>query len=174
MQCDSSGCVLRSACNFMALDGCHRRTGRKPRVVENNGPASKSEFEFTRLDLPELPGPENSERSEAPRQPRWGPAHVASPPREVGKPATVAPEVSGWSWCCCFLGHIPSQNALCDSGWVAFSSCTCIPCSAVGTVCTMTLVTGPYIYSEIIVHSAPLYLILNRPWWFRAKGGLVN
>lgn len=85
-------------------DGYHRRTDRKSRVLENSGPASKSEFEFTRLDFPELPGPENSERSEVPGQPRWGPAHVASPPREVGKPATVAPESKT------ARGGIPEQN----------------------------------------------------------------
>ncbi|XP_054984662.1 selenocysteine insertion sequence-binding protein 2 [Sorex araneus] len=77
-------------------DGYQKRTDRKSRIPESSGPTSNPEFEFTRLDFPELPGPENSERSEAPRQPKWGPAHPASSDlsllREAGKPAALAPE----------------------------------------------------------------------------------
>ncbi|XP_036158263.1 selenocysteine insertion sequence-binding protein 2 isoform X12 [Myotis myotis] len=72
-------------------DGCHKRTDRKSRIIEKCGPASKPEFEFTRLDFPKLQGAENSEIVETPKQPKWGPPRSASTDtslgREVVKPA---------------------------------------------------------------------------------------
>ncbi|XP_058422021.1 selenocysteine insertion sequence-binding protein 2 isoform X2 [Diceros bicornis minor] len=77
-------------------DGYHKRTDRKSRIVEKSGSASKPEFEFTRLDFPELQGPENREISETQKQPTWGPLCPASTDisllREVGKPAAVVSE----------------------------------------------------------------------------------
>ncbi|XP_014301138.2 selenocysteine insertion sequence-binding protein 2 isoform X9 [Myotis lucifugus] len=72
-------------------DGYHKRTDRKSRIIEKCGPASKPEFEFTRLDFPKLQGAENSEIVETPKQPKWGPPRSASTDtslgREVVKPA---------------------------------------------------------------------------------------
>ncbi|XP_054444038.1 selenocysteine insertion sequence-binding protein 2 isoform X2 [Pteronotus mesoamericanus] len=77
-------------------DGCHKRTDRKSRIIEKCGPASKPEFEFTRLDFPKLQGAENNEVLETPKQPKWGPSRSASTDtslvREVVKPAPVLTE----------------------------------------------------------------------------------
>ncbi|XP_037350416.1 selenocysteine insertion sequence-binding protein 2 isoform X2 [Talpa occidentalis] len=82
--------------NSLKSDGCHKRTDRKSRIIEKSGPASKPEFEFTRLDFPELQGSENSERSEDQKPPKWGPLRSASANisllREVGKPVAVLSE----------------------------------------------------------------------------------
>ncbi|XP_057576515.1 selenocysteine insertion sequence-binding protein 2 isoform X5 [Hippopotamus amphibius kiboko] len=82
--------------NSLKSDGYYRRTDRKSRITEKSGSASKPEFEFTRLDFPELQGPENSEIPEIQKQPKWGPLRSASTDisllREVGKPATVLAE----------------------------------------------------------------------------------
>ncbi|XP_041602067.1 selenocysteine insertion sequence-binding protein 2 isoform X4 [Vulpes lagopus] len=80
-------------------DGYHKRTDRKSRIVEKSGSASKPEFEFTRLDFPELPGPENSKLSETQKPPKWGPLRSASADlsllREVVKPTVVTAEGEG-------------------------------------------------------------------------------
>ncbi|XP_072808772.1 selenocysteine insertion sequence-binding protein 2 isoform X4 [Vicugna pacos] len=82
--------------NSLKSDGYYKRTDRKSRIIEKSGSASKPEFEFTRLDFPELQGPENSERPETQKPPKWGPLHPAptdiSLLREVGKPAAASPE----------------------------------------------------------------------------------
>ncbi|XP_044899162.1 selenocysteine insertion sequence-binding protein 2 isoform X6 [Felis catus] len=71
-------------------DGYHRRTDRRSRIIEKSAPASKPEFEFTRMDFPELQGPENREIAETRKQPRWGPLRSASADLsllgEVGEP----------------------------------------------------------------------------------------
>nr|XP_055167732.1 selenocysteine insertion sequence-binding protein 2 isoform X5 [Nyctereutes procyonoides] len=80
-------------------DGYHKRTDRKSRIVEKSGSASKPEFEFTRLDFPELPGPENSKLSETQKPPKWGPLRSTSADlsllREVVKPTVVTAEGEG-------------------------------------------------------------------------------
>ncbi|KAF0882618.1 SEBP2 protein, partial [Crocuta crocuta] len=80
-------------------DAYHRRVDRKSRIVEKSGSASKPEFEFTRLDFPELRGPENREITETQKQPQWGPLRSASADlsllREVGKPAVGTAEGEG-------------------------------------------------------------------------------
>ncbi|XP_042768102.1 selenocysteine insertion sequence-binding protein 2 isoform X3 [Panthera leo] len=77
-------------------DGYHRRTDRKSRIIEKSASASKPEFEFTRMDFPELQGPENREIAETRKQPRWGPLRSASADLsllgEVGEPATGTAE----------------------------------------------------------------------------------
>ncbi|XP_064338500.1 selenocysteine insertion sequence-binding protein 2 isoform X3 [Camelus dromedarius] len=82
--------------NSLKSGGYYKRTDRKSRIIEKSGSASKPEFEFTRLDFPELQGPENSERPETQKPPKWGPSHPAptdiSLLREVGKPAAASPE----------------------------------------------------------------------------------
>ncbi|XP_032326680.1 selenocysteine insertion sequence-binding protein 2 isoform X6 [Camelus ferus] len=82
--------------NSLKSGGYYKRTDRKSRIIEKSGSASKPEFEFTRLDFPELQGPENSERPETQKPPKWGPSHPAptdiSLLREVGKPAAALPE----------------------------------------------------------------------------------
>ncbi|XP_012581902.1 PREDICTED: selenocysteine insertion sequence-binding protein 2 [Condylura cristata] len=82
--------------NSLKSDGCHKRTDRKSRIIEKSGPVSTPEFEFTRLDFPELQGSENSERSENQKPPKWGPLRSASTNisllREVGKPVAVLSE----------------------------------------------------------------------------------
>ncbi|XP_047615558.1 selenocysteine insertion sequence-binding protein 2 isoform X14 [Phacochoerus africanus] len=77
-------------------DGYYKRTERKSRIIEKSGSASKPEFEFTRLDFPELQGPESREMPEMQKQPKWGPLRSASTDvsllRGVGKPAVALPE----------------------------------------------------------------------------------
>ncbi|XP_032978910.1 selenocysteine insertion sequence-binding protein 2 isoform X7 [Rhinolophus ferrumequinum] len=77
-------------------DGYHKRTGKKSRIIEKSGPASKPEFEFSRLDFPELQGAENNAIVETPKQPKWGPLRSVSTDtsltREVVKPAAVLAE----------------------------------------------------------------------------------
>ncbi|XP_054943275.1 selenocysteine insertion sequence-binding protein 2 isoform X3 [Physeter macrocephalus] len=79
--------------NSLKSDGYYKRTDRKSRIIEKSGSASKPEFEFTRLDFPELQGRENSEIPEIQKQLKWGPLRSASTDvsllREVGKPAAV-------------------------------------------------------------------------------------
>uniref|UniRef100_A0A8C9JLY7 SECIS binding protein 2 n=1 Tax=Panthera tigris altaica TaxID=74533 RepID=A0A8C9JLY7_PANTA len=78
-------------------DGYHRRTDRRSRIIEKSASASKPEFEFTRMDFPELQGPENREIAETRKQPRWGPLRSASADLsllgEVGEPAAGTAEV---------------------------------------------------------------------------------
>ncbi|XP_043423017.1 selenocysteine insertion sequence-binding protein 2 isoform X6 [Prionailurus bengalensis] len=80
-------------------DGYHRRTDRKSRIIEKSASASKPEFEFTRMDFPELQGPENREIAETRKQPRWGPLRSASADLsllgEVGEPAAGTAEGEG-------------------------------------------------------------------------------
>ncbi|XP_059958440.1 selenocysteine insertion sequence-binding protein 2 isoform X4 [Mesoplodon densirostris] len=82
--------------NSLKSDGYYKRTDRKSRIIEKSGSASKPEFEFTRLDFPELQGRENSEIPEIQKQLKWGPLRSASTDvpllREVGKPAAVLAE----------------------------------------------------------------------------------
>ncbi|XP_047685832.1 selenocysteine insertion sequence-binding protein 2 isoform X5 [Prionailurus viverrinus] len=77
-------------------DGYHRRTDRKSRIIEKSASASKPEFEFTRMDFPELQGPENRESAETRKQPRWGPLRSASADLsllgEVGEPTAGTAE----------------------------------------------------------------------------------
>ncbi|XP_040305475.1 selenocysteine insertion sequence-binding protein 2 isoform X2 [Herpailurus yagouaroundi] len=78
-------------------DGYHRRTDRKSRIIEKSASASKPGFEFTRMDFPELQGPENREIAETRKQPRWGPLRSASADLsllgEVGEPAAGTAEI---------------------------------------------------------------------------------
>ncbi|XP_006753289.1 PREDICTED: selenocysteine insertion sequence-binding protein 2 isoform X2 [Myotis davidii] len=87
----SSHCLSFRADSNLKSDGYHKRTDRKSRIIEKCGPASKPEFEFTRLDFPKLQGAEDSEIVETPKQPKWGPPRSASTDtslgREVVKPA---------------------------------------------------------------------------------------
>uniref|UniRef100_A0A667H020 SECIS binding protein 2 n=1 Tax=Lynx canadensis TaxID=61383 RepID=A0A667H020_LYNCA len=80
-------------------DGYHRRTDRKSRIIEKSASASKPEFEFTRMDFPELQGSENREIAETRKQPRWGPLRSASADLsllgEVGEPAAGTAEGEG-------------------------------------------------------------------------------
>ncbi|XP_053061341.1 selenocysteine insertion sequence-binding protein 2 isoform X3 [Acinonyx jubatus] len=80
-------------------DGYHRRTDRKSRIIEKSASASKPGFEFTRMDFPELQGPENREIAETRKQPRWGPLRSASADLsllgEVGEPAAAAGTAEG-------------------------------------------------------------------------------
>ncbi|XP_023594401.1 selenocysteine insertion sequence-binding protein 2 isoform X1 [Trichechus manatus latirostris] len=75
-------------------DVCHKRTDRKSRITEKSGSTSRPEFEFTRLDFPELQSPENSGILEIPEQPKWGPLHSAATSvsllRERKPPAVLA------------------------------------------------------------------------------------
>ncbi|XP_036890619.1 selenocysteine insertion sequence-binding protein 2 isoform X3 [Sturnira hondurensis] len=77
-------------------DGYFKRTDRRSRIIEKCGPSSKPEFEFTRLDFPELQGGENNEILETPKQPKWGPSHSAATDtslvRELVKPTPLLAE----------------------------------------------------------------------------------
>ncbi|ELW61817.1 Selenocysteine insertion sequence-binding protein 2 [Tupaia chinensis] len=81
--------------NSLKSDGS-KRTDRKSRITAKSGSTSKPEFEFTRLDFPELQGPEDESISEIRKHPKWGPVPSASPGisllGEVGKPPAVLPE----------------------------------------------------------------------------------
>ncbi|KAM8962774.1 selenocysteine insertion sequence-binding protein 2 isoform 5-T5 [Lycaon pictus] len=103
-------------------DGYHKRTDRKSRIVEKSGSASKPEFEFTRLDFPELPGPENSKLSETQKPPKWGPLRSASADlsllREVVKPTVVTAEGEG------VVGSTDAAESMTGSSVADPSSCT--------------------------------------------------
>ncbi|KAK2500191.1 hypothetical protein MC885_017287 [Smutsia gigantea] len=75
--------------------GYHKQTDRKSRITEKSGSSSKPGYEFTRLDFPELQGPESNEVSETQKQPQWGPLRSASDVsllREAAKPTVLLPE----------------------------------------------------------------------------------
>ncbi|GAB1298184.1 SECIS-binding protein 2 [Apodemus speciosus] len=78
-------------------DGYHKRPDRKSRILAKSASTSKPEFEFSRLDFPELHGPKNSNVPETQKPPRWGPLGPAAGNMsllgEVGKP--VADMVEG-------------------------------------------------------------------------------
>ncbi|XP_049999663.1 selenocysteine insertion sequence-binding protein 2 isoform X4 [Alexandromys fortis] len=81
----------RAAEGSLKSDGCHKQTDRKSRALEKTTSTSKPEFEFSRLDFPELQSPKNSTMPETQKQPRWGPLGSAASNMpllgEVGKPA---------------------------------------------------------------------------------------
>ncbi|XP_049751517.1 selenocysteine insertion sequence-binding protein 2 isoform X3 [Elephas maximus indicus] len=80
--------------NSLKSDVCHKRTDRKSRVTEKSGSTSKPEFEFSRLDFPELQSPESSGILEIPKQPKWGPLRSSTPSisllREIKAPAVLS------------------------------------------------------------------------------------
>lgn len=92
-------CEARSArgsCHLKS-DGYHKRPDRKSRILTKSASTSKPEFEFSRLDFPELQSPKNSNLPETQKQPRWGPLGPAASNMsllgEAGKP--VADMVEG-------------------------------------------------------------------------------
>ncbi|KAF6328082.1 SECIS binding protein 2 [Rhinolophus ferrumequinum] len=123
-------------------DGYHKRTGKKSRIIEKSGPASKPEFEFSRLDFPELQGAENNAIVETPKQPKWGPLRSVSTDtsltREVVKPAAVLAE-----------GEIVVKNnnptdSVTDNATTNPSSCTReLSWTPMGYVVRQTLPTEP-------------------------------
>ncbi|XP_028627912.1 selenocysteine insertion sequence-binding protein 2 isoform X2 [Grammomys surdaster] len=91
-------CHLSSrAESSLKSDGCHKRPDRKSRILAKSASTSKPEFEFSRLDFPELQSPKNSNVPETQKPPRWGPLGSAASNMsllgEVGKP--VADMVEG-------------------------------------------------------------------------------
>uniref|UniRef100_A0A8C6GKH7 SECIS binding protein 2 n=1 Tax=Mus spicilegus TaxID=10103 RepID=A0A8C6GKH7_MUSSI len=78
-------------------DGYHKRPDRKSRILAKSASTSKPEFEFSRLDFPELQSPKNSNMPETQKPPRWGPLGPAASNMsllgDVGKP--VADMVEG-------------------------------------------------------------------------------
>lgn len=86
----------RGPCHLKS-DGYHKRPDRKSRILTKSASTSKPEFEFSRLDFPELQSPKNSNLPETQKQPRWGPLGPAASKMsllgEVGKP--VADMVEG-------------------------------------------------------------------------------
>ncbi|XP_075825767.1 selenocysteine insertion sequence-binding protein 2 isoform X5 [Microtus pennsylvanicus] len=101
-------------------DGCHKRTDRKSRVLEKTTSTSKLEFEFSRLDFPELQSPKNSNMPETQKQPRWGPLGSAASNMpllgEVGKPAAAMVEGE-------MVKTNPTDGAVADNA-AANSPCT--------------------------------------------------
>ncbi|XP_031215415.1 selenocysteine insertion sequence-binding protein 2 isoform X2 [Mastomys coucha] len=87
------GRAARGPCHLAsrASDGCHKRPDRKSRILAKSASTSKPEFEFSRLDFPELQSPRNSSVPETQRPPRWGPLGPAASDTSllggVGKPA---------------------------------------------------------------------------------------
>lgn len=86
----------RGPCHLKS-DGYHKRPDRKSRILTKSASTSKPEFEFSRLDFPELQSPKNSNLLETQKQPRWGPLGPAASNMsllgEAGKP--VADMVEG-------------------------------------------------------------------------------
>ncbi|CAH6799440.1 selenocysteine insertion sequence-binding protein 2 isoform X2 [Phodopus roborovskii] len=62
----------------LRADGYHKRTDRKSRILAKSVSATKPEFEFSRLDFPELQSPKNSNVQETQKQARWGPLGSAA------------------------------------------------------------------------------------------------
>uniref|UniRef100_A0A8D2D461 SECIS binding protein 2 n=1 Tax=Sciurus vulgaris TaxID=55149 RepID=A0A8D2D461_SCIVU len=81
--------------NGLKSDGYHKRTDKKSRIIAKGVSTSKPEFEFSRLDFPELQGSQNN-MSEIQKQPRWGPFHSTSSNisllGEVRKPVAAVSE----------------------------------------------------------------------------------
>ncbi|XP_021071081.1 selenocysteine insertion sequence-binding protein 2 isoform X2 [Mus pahari] len=71
-------------------DGYHKRPDHKSRILAKSASTSKPEFEFSRLDFPELQSPKNSNVPETQKPPRWGPLGPAASNMsllgDVGKP----------------------------------------------------------------------------------------
>lgn len=86
----------RGPCHLKS-DGYHKRPDRKSRILTKSASTSKPEFEFSRLDFPELQSPKHSNLPETQKQPRWGPLGPAASNMsllgEAGKP--VADMVEG-------------------------------------------------------------------------------
>ncbi|XP_073908486.1 selenocysteine insertion sequence-binding protein 2 isoform X3 [Castor canadensis] len=81
--------------NSLKSDSYHKRADRKSKIIAKSASTSKPEFEFSRLDFPELQGPENNNMSEVPKQPRWGPLRSATTDnslREVRKTVATVSE----------------------------------------------------------------------------------
>ncbi|KAL1785047.1 selenocysteine insertion sequence-binding 2 [Sigmodon hispidus] len=102
-------------------DGYHKRTDRKSRIPAKSAPTSKPEFEFSRLDFPELQSPKNSNVPETQKQPRWGPLGSAASSMsllgEVGKP--VAEMVEGE-----MVKTNHTDGAMTDNAATSSPSCT--------------------------------------------------
>lgn len=82
----------------LITDGYHKRPDRKSRILTKSASTSKPEFEFSRLDFPELQSPKHSNLPETQKQPRWGPLGPAASNMsllgEAGKPVADMVEVS--------------------------------------------------------------------------------
>ncbi|KAG3293634.1 SECIS binding protein 2, transcript variant X2 [Ictidomys tridecemlineatus] len=82
--------------NSLKSDGYHKQTDKKSRIIAKRVSTSKPEFEFSRLDFPELQSPQNNNMAEIQKQPRWGPFHSTSTNisllGEVGKPVATVSE----------------------------------------------------------------------------------
>ncbi|XP_051027283.1 selenocysteine insertion sequence-binding protein 2 [Acomys russatus] len=82
--------------HHLASHGYHKRTDRKSRILAKIAPTSKPEFEFSRLDFPELQSPKNSNVPETQKQSRWGPLGSAASNMsllgEVSKPVAEMAE----------------------------------------------------------------------------------
>ncbi|XP_021509985.1 selenocysteine insertion sequence-binding protein 2 isoform X2 [Meriones unguiculatus] len=102
-------------------DGYHKRTDRKSRILAKNTSTSKPEFEFSRLDFPELQSPKNSNVPETPKPPRWGPLGSAASNMsllgEVSKP--VAQMVEGE-----MVKTSHTDRAVTDNAATSSPSCT--------------------------------------------------
>lgn len=101
-------------------DGCQKRPDRKSRILAKSASTSKPEFEFSRLDFPELQSPRNSSVPETQRPPRWGPLGPAASDTSllggVGKPAADMVEVSRRAclfFAVCTQRHCITLNARC-------------------------------------------------------------
>ncbi|KAH0508989.1 Selenocysteine insertion sequence-binding protein 2 [Microtus ochrogaster] len=114
-------------------DGCHKRTDRKSRVLEKTTSTSKPEFEFSRLDFPELQSPKNSNMPETQKQPRWGPLGSAASNTpllgKVGKPA--AAKVEGE-----MVKTNPTDGAVADNA-ASSSPCTRGSAAATGNIASL-------------------------------------
>ncbi|XP_040819713.1 selenocysteine insertion sequence-binding protein 2 isoform X1 [Ochotona curzoniae] len=97
---DARSCEMKSArgsglpthAHSWKSDGYDKRTDRKSRIITKNASTSKSEFEFSSLDFPELQGPENRHMP-LPPSPTWGPlcsASAGAPALQVGKPTAMS------------------------------------------------------------------------------------
>ncbi|XP_040127384.2 selenocysteine insertion sequence-binding protein 2 isoform X5 [Ictidomys tridecemlineatus] len=82
--------------NSLKSGGYHKQTDKKSRIIAKRVSTSKPEFEFSRLDFPELQSPQNNNMAEIQKQPRWGPFHSTSTNisllGEVGKPVATVSE----------------------------------------------------------------------------------
>lgn len=95
----------------LITDGCHKRPDRKARILAKSASTSKPEFEFSRLDFPELQSPKNSNVPETQKPPRWGPLGSAASNisllGEVGKPVADMVKVSRRAVLCFRCLHTP-------------------------------------------------------------------
>ncbi|KAM6160171.1 selenocysteine insertion sequence-binding protein 2 [Erethizon dorsatum] len=133
--------------NRLKPDGYHKRTDRKSRTTEKSPPTSRPEFEFSRLDFPELQGPESS-MSGMQKQCRWGPLRSNSTMSLVGEVGEPVGVVSGGE----IVVKKPPNESVTDNAASSSPSCTRDPKSVSVSPSEVLSSDPPYNKEKRAVH----------------------